>query len=92
MPLADLKKSVSKSPIWKSIFRHDYKDTERNRYLQILSNIWLHLHPTKIARHAVEVKYTWGMGGISFFIFLVLTVTGVVLMFYYRPTSTPTTT
>ena len=86
MPLGDLKKSVSKSPIWKSIFRHDYKDTERNRYLQILSNIWLHLHPTKISRHAVEVRYTWGMGGISFFIFLVLTVTGVVLMFYYRPT------
>ena len=86
MALTDLIKSVTKSPVWKSIFRHDYKDTERNRYLQILSNIWLHLHPTKIARHAVEVKYTWGMGGISFFIFLVLTVTGVVLMFYYRPT------
>lgn len=26
------------------------------------------------------------MGGISFFLFLVLTGTGVLLMFYYRPT------
>ena len=26
------------------------------------------------------------MGGISFFLFLVLTFTGVLLMFYYRPT------
>ncbi len=86
MPIADLIKTVTKSPIWKSVFRHDYKDTPRNRYLQVLSNIWLHLHPTKVSRHAVELRYTWGMGGISFFIFLVLTVTGVVLMFYYRPT------
>jgi quinol-cytochrome oxidoreductase complex cytochrome b subunit len=82
----DLKKKITKSPVWKSAFRHDYKDTTRNRYLQVLSNVWLHLHPTKVARHAVEVRYTWGMGGISFFLFLVLTVTGVILMFYYRPT------
>jgi quinol-cytochrome oxidoreductase complex cytochrome b subunit len=27
------------------------------------------------------------LGGISFYIFLVLTVTGILLMFYYRPTS-----
>ncbi len=86
MSLADLKRTITKSPVWKSVFRHDYKDTPRNRYLQILSNVFLHLHPSKISRHAVEVRYTWGMGGISFFIFLVLTVTGVVLMFYYRPT------
>ena len=26
------------------------------------------------------------MGGLSFFVFLVLTVTGILLMFYYRPT------
>ncbi|MBI4424159.1 MAG: cytochrome b N-terminal domain-containing protein, partial [Elusimicrobia bacterium] len=30
--------------------------------------------------------YTWGLGGISFALFLILTVTGVLLMFYYRPT------
>lgn len=26
------------------------------------------------------------MGGISFLLFLVLTITGILLMFYYRPT------
>ncbi len=31
--------------------------------------------------------FTWGMGGISFFLFIVLTVTGLLLMFYYHPTS-----
>ena len=33
------------------------------------------------------------MGGVTFFLFLVETVTGVLLMFYYRPTlDGPTTT
>ncbi len=76
-----------KSQVWKSVFRHDYKDTQRNRFLQILDNVFMHLHPTRIPRHAVHYGYTWGMGGITFFTFLVLTVTGVILMFYYRPTA-----
>ncbi len=31
------------------------------------------------------MKHTWCMGGITFLLFIVLTVTGVLLMFYYRP-------
>jgi len=43
MSLIDhLKKQVLKSQVWKSIFRHDYKDTQRNRFLQILDNVFLH--------------------------------------------------
>ena len=77
---------IYKSQIWRSIFRHDYKDTQRNRTLMIMSNVWLHLHPPKMRRHAARFKYTWCMGGITFFLFLVTVVTGVILMFYYRPT------
>ena len=76
-----------KSQVWKSIFRHGYDDAPRNRMLQVLDNVFLHLHPTKAPRYAIEFGYTWGMGGITFFLFLVLTVTGVLLMFYYRPTA-----
>ena len=32
------------------------------------------------------MRYTWCMGGLSFFMFLILTISGVFLMFYYRPT------
>ena len=52
----------------------------------VLNNVFLHLHPVRLPKHAVKVKYTWCMGGLSFFIFLVLTITGILLMFYYRPT------
>jgi len=70
-----------------SIFRHPYEDTPRNRLLQITSNVFLHLHPPKTRRHALRLRFTWGMGGLSFLVFLVTVVTGVVLMFYYRPTA-----
>jgi hypothetical protein len=64
--------------VWKSIFRvsHDRSDP-RNRSLAILSNVFLHLHPAKINRDAVRYPFTWGMGGITFYLFIVLTFTGV---------------
>ena len=80
-------KDVQETQLWKSIFRvsHDRSDP-RNRSLAVLSNVFLHLHPAKINRDAVRYQYTWGMGGITFYLFIVLTFTGVLLMFYYHPT------
>src|SRR5207244_10757960 len=46
-----------------------------------------HLHPVKVKRHAVKVSYTLCLGGLSFFLFILLTVTGIFLMFFYRPTA-----
>ncbi len=77
---------VRQSQLWKSIFRHPAPVDRRNRVLVILSNLILHLHPVAIQKHAVRLHYTWCMGGISAFLFLVETITGVLLMFYYRPT------
>jgi len=81
----EIQKDILDSQIWKSSFRHGYADTPRNRVLQIASNVWLHLHPVKIHRHALRIKFTWCMGGITFLLFLSTVVTGVILMFYYRP-------
>lgn len=79
--------NLQETDVWKSIFRHGYQDTQRNRALQIVDNVFLHLHPVRISRHGVNYGYTWGMGGITFFLFIILTITGVVLMFYYRPSA-----
>jgi quinol-cytochrome oxidoreductase complex cytochrome b subunit len=78
---------LKKTKIWKSIFRHDFTDTPRTRLQRIFGNVFLHLHPVRVAKDAIRVTYTWGMGGLSFYLFLVLTVTGILLMFYYRPAS-----
>lgn len=80
-----LMEKFRKTEVYKSIFRHSYQDTQRNRALQIVDNVFLHLHPVRITRHATNISYTWGMGGITLLIFLVTIITGVILMFYYRP-------
>ncbi len=77
---------VRESQVWKSIFRHGAPVDRRNRVVVILTNLILHLHPVSMPKHAIELRYTWCMGGITFFLFVVETITGVLLMFYYRPT------
>ena len=84
--LANVKKSIARSQLWTAFFRHGYPDTDRNRVLVIMSNVLLHLHPVKVRKSGVKMKYTWCAGGLSFFLFLLETITGLLLMFYYRPT------
>lgn len=48
----------------------------------------MHLHPAKVRANGLRVTYTLCLGGIAFFMFLVLAVTGVLLMFYYIPSTT----
>ena len=79
---------VKQGPLWKSLFRHGYPDSRKNQSLAVFTNVFLHLHPVKVRRHALAIPYTWCMGGLSFFLFLVLTVTGVYLMFFYVPSDT----
>ncbi|MBI4826481.1 MAG: cytochrome b N-terminal domain-containing protein [Nitrospirae bacterium] len=76
---------IKDSRIYRSIFRHDYEDTKKNRVLQIRSNVFLHLHPVKMPEHAFRIRFTWCLGGMTFFLFLVEVISGLLLMFYYRP-------
>lgn len=71
--------------IGKSIFRRNYEDTSKERMLAIRGNVFMHLHPIRIRRGAVKLGFTWAMGGITFLLFLILTVSGILLMFYYHP-------
>jgi quinol-cytochrome oxidoreductase complex cytochrome b subunit len=77
--------ALTSSQLYRSVIRHDYVDSVRNRTLEITGNIFLHLHPISIPRHAINVTFTFCLGGLTFFLFLVETITGVLLMFYYRP-------
>ena len=91
MPQVKEKKSVIKwvreTQVWRSIFRHGPPLDDRNRVLVVIGNVFLHLHPTKVRKSGVRMKFTWCMGGLTFFLFLVETITGLLLMFYYRPTA-----
>ena len=76
---------IFRNYIWQSIFRTGYPNTPRNQMLVVATNVFLHLHPTRIHRTHVKITHTYCLGGLSFFMFLGLTVTGVLLMFYYVP-------
>src|SRR3954467_1864464 len=84
--MAGLGEIITESQIWKSIFRHPMPVDRRNRIVVMLTNFFLHLHPVSIKKQGIALSYTWCMGGVTFFLFLVETITGVLLMFYYRPT------
>src|SRR6201988_258428 len=81
-----LGETIRNSQVWKSVFRHPMPLDRRNRIVVMLTNFFLHLHPVSIKKQGIALSYTWCMGGVTFFLFLVETVTGVLLMFYYRPT------
>src|SRR6266699_1410434 len=78
-------KQPEKTDVWKSVLRVKHDETPRSRALGVLSNVFLHLHPAKINRDAVAYKYTWGMGGMTFYVYITLVFTGTLLMFYYHP-------
>ena len=78
-------KFITQNQVWKSIFRQGYPNTVENQARAIVNSWFLHIHPVKVKRHTLKISYTWGMGVITFFLFIVLTVTGVWLMFFYAP-------
>jgi cytochrome b-561 len=51
----------------------------------IVRNILLHWFPNKISKSSLSWNYSFYLGTIAFILFVVLTLTGVVLMFLYVP-------
>jgi cytochrome b6 len=76
---------VRSTQLWQSIFRHGYPADERNQSMIMFSNVLLHLHPVKVRRGAIRFRYTMCLGGLTAFMFVLLTFTGIFLMFYYIP-------
>ncbi len=61
--------------------------TERAKSQAIFQNFFLHIHSARMHKYSLKPYYTWGLGLMSFFLFLILGVTGVLLMVYYNPTT-----
>jgi quinol-cytochrome oxidoreductase complex cytochrome b subunit len=50
-----------------------------------LANLLLHLHPRVIPRDALRLCRTFGLGGMALALFLVLVITGALILFAYEP-------
>jgi quinol-cytochrome oxidoreductase complex cytochrome b subunit len=79
---------ITQSRVWHSFFRHGWPNNEMDRSLVMTTNLFFHLHPVKVSRRSLRATYSFGLGIISTVLFLTLTVTGVLLVFYYIPATT----
>ncbi|MDI3297816.1 MAG: selenite/tellurite reduction operon b-type cytochrome ExtP [Bacillota bacterium] len=84
-PRPSLWERIRESSLYRSIYRTRYPDQPRWQSMVILQSLALHLHPVRVPKRATRLTYTWGLGGLSVWLFLILTFTGVFLMFYYVP-------
>ncbi len=71
--------------VWKSVFRRGPARTNRTRSIAIFGNLFLHALPVKVREKSLRARATYYLGSITFFLFVVLVITGGLLMFYYHP-------
>jgi cytochrome b6 len=71
--------------VWRSIFRSGVGSSTLHRALTIQQNVFLHLFSTKVRRRMLSFSATWYLGTLTFGTFLILVITGILLMLYYHP-------
>jgi quinol-cytochrome oxidoreductase complex cytochrome b subunit len=71
--------------VWKSIFRRGPALTNRTRSIAVFGNLFLHWLPVKVREESLRVRAAYYLGSLSLLLFIILVVTGVLLMFYYHP-------
>ncbi len=84
-----LKESIKDLPknIKESVVRRGEGTPEQEQAAAVFGNIFLHLHPVRVHINSLRLNYTLGLGLISFYLFLILVASGVLLMFYYTPST-----
>jgi cytochrome b6 len=77
--------NLRESRVWRSIFRSGTGFSNLRRSLVVQQNVFLHLFSVKARRRALRFSATWFLGALTFGAFLVLVITGILLMLYYHP-------
>ncbi|HID84454.1 MAG TPA: cytochrome bc complex cytochrome b subunit [Anaerolineales bacterium] len=60
---------------------------ERGRMRAVMDSMILHLHPPRVPVRTLRFTYTWGLGGLSTFLLVLLIVTGILLEMRYTPSA-----
>lgn len=75
---------LKKSP-WKQLFWPWYPESNLEAGSAIVKNFLLHWFPNRVTLKSLSFNYSMYLGTITFTLFLILTVTGIILMFHYTP-------
>ena len=68
-----------------SLFRHGKPTSNRAKSQAVSSNFFLHILSTRTHKRSLKVSATLGLGIISLIQFVLLLITGILLMVYYKP-------
>lgn len=68
-----------------AVFRHGAPTSDRARSQSVFSNFFLHIHSARVRPHSLKLTTTWGLGVSLIAQFVILSVTGILLMVYYKP-------
>ncbi|HEC41536.1 MAG TPA: DUF4405 domain-containing protein [Bacteroides sp.] len=60
-------------------------ENNRRRLGRINKNFFLHIHASKVHPHSLKTTYTFGLGVMLGFLFVIMILTGVILMMNYTP-------
>lgn len=71
--------------LYETMFRSGPPRTDRTRSNFVFGNVFLHLHSVRTHRWSLRWSTTAGLGIMCAAAFVVTLVTGVMLMFYYKP-------
>jgi quinol-cytochrome oxidoreductase complex cytochrome b subunit len=71
--------------VWRSIFRSGAGESNLRRALFVQQNVFLHLFSIKARKRTIAFSATWFLGALTFGTFVILVITGVLLMLYYHP-------
>jgi quinol-cytochrome oxidoreductase complex cytochrome b subunit len=83
--LTGLWNTFRRTRVGRSIFRVGLPASNLERAQVAISSFFLHVQPAKVQRRSLKFRTTLGLGLISLYLFLILIVTGILLMFYYVP-------
>lgn len=73
------------SAVVASVVRHGKPTSDRAKSQAIFTNFFLHILPARTHVHAIKAATTLGLGVATFVLFVLLCITGVLLMVYYKP-------
>ncbi|MCB9436527.1 MAG: cytochrome b N-terminal domain-containing protein [Anaerolineales bacterium] len=62
-----------------------FSEDERDRMKAVMNSLLLHIHASKVPARSLKFTYTFGLGGLSLLLIMMLIVTGIMLMFVYTP-------
>ena len=78
-------KRIRPKEVWRRLAWTWQPASEREAGDSVVRNLLLHWFPAKVSLGSLSFRYSFWLGAISALLFLVLCLTGVVLMFLYVP-------